>query len=348
MRFYLHADHGNLIKGWVTPDNPVAISRVYVSVEGRRVAEVSATLTDPVLQRRGWHSTGQCHWEVTEAIVPGLADAVHLEIHDVDTNVLVYRRMPDDGLCKDKVVLVNTGIHPESALQAALYPHFRQSYFGIGRFSEEVLAVLFDTPNLTSCLMSGGLVYPRYEHHFVQAETLTMMLVQDPFVEMATRMVWLRERVGLAEDAVQNWRLGDLVDAAAFTTDYDYDDVKSLKRFFRMLPESAYRLLYNPLTRQLGTRLPEDRILPPNSIIAVEVLARIGIVGHRDHFEAFAATVFDRLGIEAAVPSPSPISEETYALADRLRTLKVAQEFLIFDEVMSEAVRKSVARNWAD
>lgn len=348
MRFFLHADHGHLIKGWVVPDNPVAISRVYVSVEGRRVAEVPATLTDPVLQRRGWHATGQCHFEVTEESVPGLAGIEQLEIHDVDTNILVYRRTPDHGLSKDKILLINTGIHPEAAIQATLYPHFRQSYFGIGKFPEEVMTILFDTTTLTSCFLSGAVSVPRYEHHFVQAETLTMLLVHDPFVEMATRMTWLRERVKLAEDPAQNWRLGPLAESAAFTKDYDYADPKSLKRFFRMLPEPAYHLLYNPMTRLLGTKLPDERVNPLNSIVAVEVLSRIGIVGHRDHFEAFLTTVFDRLGISAPIPAPPAVPQETLALADRLRSLKVAQDFLSFDTVISDGVRRSVAKSWLD
>lgn len=347
MRFFVDADEGHVIHGWVVPDNPLAISRIHVSVDGRRVAEIAASETIAELREAGLHSTGQCRFQVNEQNVPGLAGLPRVEVRDVDTNVLIHRRIPDHGLCRLKAVLVNTGIHPETVLQAALYPHFQQSYFGIGKFSEQVLSVLFETPTLTSCFLSGALVYPRYESHFVLQDILTMMLVQEPFVEMASRMLWLRERTGLARDPDQSWRLGDLAEAARFTADYDYADPKSLRRFFRMLPESAYRLLYNPLTRLLGTRFPEDRILPANSIIAVEVLSRVSIVGHRDYFEAFAATVFDRLGIDAPVPSPTPIAPEAYALADRLRSLRDVQDFLNFDIVMSEAIRKSVAKSWA-
>lgn len=340
------SDEGTIIRGWVVPDNPVAISRVYVTVEGRRAAEVSAIHTDPTFIEYGWHSTGQCHYEVREDHIPGLATIERLEIYDVDTNVLVYRRMPKDGLVEPKTVLISTHINPETVIQTALFPYFQQCYFGIGRFPEEILRAMFDTETLTSCFMAGSIILPRYEGHFVQGGALTMMLVYDPYVEMASRLMWLRERAGLAADPAQHWRLGEFVEAAAFTLDYDYTDARSLKRLFRMMPEPAYHLLYNPLTRQLSTMVAEDRIAPANSIIAVEILSRMGLVGHRDYFEAFMASVFHRHGIEAPIPLPLPIPNETLALAERLRKLRFLQSWVEFDVVLSDAVRASVAKNW--
>ncbi|KQT49904.1 hypothetical protein ASG52_07370 [Methylobacterium sp. Leaf456] len=348
MRFLLEGDDGAMIRGWVVPDDPTAISRVYVTVEGRRVAEVSAIHKDPTFIEYGWHSTGQCHFEVRDHHIPGLAGIERLEIYDVDTNVLIHRRLPQAGLAKPKAVLVNMHIRPETVIQTALFPHFKQSYFGIGRFPEEILLAMFDTDILLSCLMAGSIILPRYEGHFVQGEALTMLLLHDPYVEMASRLAWLRERADIANDPNQRWRLGHLAEAASFTLDYDYTDVKSLKRLFRMMPEPAYHLLYNPYTRQLSTTQPDDRIIPANSIIAVEVLARAGLVGHRDYFEAFMATVFDRLGITAPVPLPLPIANTTLELAERLRGLRFVREWVEFDMVLSDAVHASVSQNWRD
>lgn len=346
MQFHFDYDLGHLIRGWVVPDNPVAVSRVFVSIEGRRVAEVEAAITDDHIRAAGWHATGQCTFELTDAEVPGLAGAEHLEIHEAETNILVYRRAPGEGLVKGKLLLCNTSIHPESAIQAALFAHFQQSYFGIGKLSESVLHVLFDGLWLTSAFLSGSIVVPRYEGHFAPDQILTTLLVHDPFVEMASRLLWLRDRAPVGADPAQAWRLGPLAGAATFAAEYDLTDVRSLKRLFRMLPEPAYHLLYNPLTRQLGTKLPDDRVHPGNSIVAIEILARIGIVGHRDFFEAFVATLIDRLGLAAEVPAPAPIPVEALALADRLRPLRVAQEMLAFDRVMSDAVLNSVAKSW--
>lgn len=346
MRFYVDLDQGHEIRCWVVPDNPLAISRIFVALDGRRVAEIPAGITDQAIRANGWHSTGQCVFQITEAEVPGLTAAQRVEIYDTDTNVLIYRRSPHTNLIDGKVLLVDTSINADSVLQAAMFDRFQQSYFGIGKLSDEILRVLFESPWLKSSFLSGAIIIPRYEGFFITDNFLTIALIHDPYVEMATRLLWLKARTAVAADPLQNWRLGRLTEAAAFVADYDFDDVRALKRFFRMLPEPAYHLLYNPLTRQFGTRLPDDRLQPGNSIVAIEILARVGIVGHRDFFEAFATTVFDRLGIDAPVPTPDPIPADVLLLAERLRSLRVAQEMLVFDVAMADAVRDAVGKGW--
>lgn len=346
MRFYVDHDRGDEIRCWVVPDNPLAISRVFVAVEGRRVAEVAASITDDGIRANGWHSTGQCVFRLTPEEVPGLAEARRVEIYDTDTNVLIYRRIRREGLRTGKVLFVDTSINPETRLPAVLFDWFQQSYLGVGRLSDEVLRVLFESPWLSSSLITGAIIVPRYEGFFASDNFLTTALIHDPYVEMATRMLWLKARTAVAVDPAQAWRFGRLAEAADFAGDYDYDDVKSLKRFFRMMPESAYRLLYNPLARQFGTKLPDDRLTPGNSIVAIEILARVGVVGHREFYEAFCTTVFDRLGIEAVVPEPDPIPETVLALAARLRGLRAAQDMLVFDVAMADAVRGAVAKGW--
>ncbi|MCJ2118944.1 hypothetical protein MKK65_20640 [Methylobacterium sp. J-001] len=347
MRYFIDHDHGDSIRGWIVPDNPLAISRVMVSVGGQRVAEIPASVIDEAFKRNGWHATGQCTFVVTSAEVPGLPDIPRLELYDADTNVLVYRRMPPDGLVRLRTMLINTGIEPETALQAALFPHFQHCYFGIHKLPDEILTCVLTGPAAPSAFLSGAVTIPRYENFMTPDLMITAILVQDPYIELATRMLWLKARAGDALDPMWGWRLGPLAEAASFSGDYDFTDVKSLKRYFRMLPEPAYRLLYNPLTRQLGTRMPEDRLHPGNSIAAIEILARVGIVGHKTRYHAFASTLFDHLGIHAPVPVPPPVPVETQALAERLRTVKAVEEMLVFDVAMSDAVKDSIDKSWS-
>lgn len=346
MRFHVNFDRISDIGGWVAPDNPLAISRVHVSVEGRRIAEVSATKIGENLRNFGWHSTGQCIFAITEAEVPELKNIKYLEIYDSETNVLVHRRAPTTDLLKEKILLINTSIHPEFGIQSALFPYFRQHYFGLGRTSDEVLTSILNPETPSSILYSGAILLPRFEGEIAQANMIAALLIHDPFVEMASRLVWLRERADLIDDPKQIWRLGEHLEAATFVRDYDFSDQKSLKRLFRMMPESAYRLLYNPLTRQLSTRSHDESIRPGHSINAVETLSRIAIVGHADYFEAFVMTIFDRFAIEAPMPKRQPLSEAVLALAAELRGIKPARDMLGFDSVISEAVRKSVAKSW--
>ena len=346
MRYFIDNDDGHSIRGWIVPDNPLAISRVVVAVEGRRVAEVAAQVTDATFRRNGWHSPGQCTFMLPEAEVPGLPGLPRLELYDADTNVMVYRRTPAARTVAQRVLLINTGIEPESALQGALFPYFQHSYFRIHKLPDEILASVLSSRTVPSMLLSGAVIVPRYEHYFTPALMLTGILVQDPHIEMATRMLWLKARAPDAAEPGRGWRLGPLSEASRFTDEYDYTDVKSLKRFFRMLPEPAYHLLYNPLTRQLGTRLPDDRLHPGNSIAAIEILARVGIVGHKSRFAAFVSMLFDRIGLDAPVPVLPEPPAETLALAERLRTLKAVEDMVVFDAAMSDAVTCSLAKSW--
>lgn len=346
MKFALDVDDGHSITGWVAPDNQLAVSRVRVTVEGRLVLELSATEVDHGIRANGWHATGQCRFIINEENLPGVSAIRDLEIHDADTNVLVHRRASGSHFCDGKLIFIHASIKQESSLTENLYPYFEISYFNINKLPEEILSNLLGNPHSKSRLFAGPILIPRYEGEYDYGNVLSALLVEDPFVEMARRMLWLRARTALAEDDAQSWRLGDLIEAVRFAADFDYDDVKSLKRFFRMLPEEAYRLLFNPMTRVLATRLPDDRIFPANSIIAVEVLSRFGIVGHRNHYDAFAASVFDRLEIAAPPPSAPPVPTEILAFAERLRGIKAAVDFLVFDEVISRSVEEAVARNW--
>lgn len=346
MRFLVDFDRGDLIRFWITPDNPTAIGRVAVSVEGRRVAEVPATIIDPNIRAFGWHATGQCTYEITPAEVPDLPSLPQLEIRDIDTNLLIHRRVPAEGLCQNKVLLLNTSIKPETVIQGLMFRHFQQSYFGLGKLTEDMLRCIFDSTTIASSFLSGSIVVPRYESNLPPDRILTSTLIHDPHIEMATRLLWLKARAEAAADPGQAWRFGRLAEAASFVAEHDLLDVKSLKRLFRLLPEPAYHLLYNPLTRQLGTRLPDDRVHPGNSIVAVEILSRIGIVGHRDSFEAFVTSMLDRLEIADTVPAPEPIPADVVDLAGRLRQVRAVDGMLTFDVIMSDAVRSSVAKAW--
>lgn len=344
MRFFFEVDTGDTVNFWIAPDNPLAVPRVAIEIDGCRHGEMAANFVDEGIRRGGRHATGECRFVITESDIPGLAALPDVAFYDLDTNVLVYRRMPQDGLAPLRLMLVSTGIHPEGVLQSALFRHFHYVCLNLHQLSDEIVGSVFASP-YASMLLAGRILVPRNSMHFISAdEMLSAILVRDPHVEMATRMIWLR--VQALGDARGNWRLGRLREAAAFALDYDYADPKSLKRFFWMLPEPAYHLLYNPLTRQLGTSLPDDRVLPATSMLAMEQLSRFDVVGHRDAYEAFVLSLCDRLGIVEPVPEPEPISTEVAALAERLRRVKEVEEMLVYDVALSDAVLSSITKSW--
>jgi hypothetical protein len=94
--------------------------------------------------------------------------------------------------------------------------------------------------------------------------------------------------------------------------------------------------------------MPDDNLGPGNSIVAIEVLARLDVVGHASRYNAFTATLFDRIGVEPKAVTRPPVSDGVLALAGRLRGIREATEMIVFDKAIADAVENSVARVWND
>ena len=98
MRFHIDHDDGQSIRCWIVPDNPLAISRMVVVGEGRRIAEIPASLVDEAFRQSGWHSTGQCTFQLTEAEVPGLSQLLEQDAIAAEQARLLHERhaVPED------------------------------------------------------------------------------------------------------------------------------------------------------------------------------------------------------------------------------------------------------------
>lgn len=161
MRFHIDYDDGHSIRGWIVPDNPLAISRMVVAADGRRIAEIPAFIVDEAFRHNGWHATGQCSFLLTEAEIPGLAGLQNLELYDSDTNVRIYRRHPEANFVQQRVFLINTGIAPETVLQNTLFPYFQHCYFGMHRLTDEIVSSILGTRIMPSAFLSGAITVPR-------------------------------------------------------------------------------------------------------------------------------------------------------------------------------------------
>lgn len=346
MKFFVNPDVSRGIHFWIAPDNNNAISRVYIVVDGRRVAEISAWLFDDQIRSSGWHSTGQCMFRITDAEVPEISGADRLEILDADTNVLIFRSVRNKEFLRRKVLFAETSIKPNRILTSSLFDRFQYSYSNINRLPEETISSILGGPWLTSSLICGSILFPRYEGYFSDENSLTSIIIHDPYIEMARRLLWLKSQVQIALDASQKWRVGDLLESVIFIADYNFDNPKDISRFFQLMPEKCYYLLYNPLCRQFGTSTPGERFSPAHSITAMEVISRSNVVGHSNFFEAFYETLTYQLGIDDTVPVLLPIENEIRYLSKQLQSNKVAQSMVSFDVAISDAVSQLVESNW--
>lgn len=346
MRFHIENDVRNNIVGWLAPDNPLAIARVAVALDGRRVGEVAATEPMPDLKAWGWHSTGICGFHANEAAVPGITEAARVELYDADTNTLLYRRPLRDDLLQARIVLVNPSIEATTAVQHALFPHFQMSYFSVERMPEETLICIVNGL-MTSLLVAGTIPYARYEGFFYKNGFTTGIVVGDAHLELARRILWLRGRARLAAAPDQAWRTHELRGPIAFADALPLEDVNGLRKAFRSVEQDVWNFLSSPLTRTLACKLPNERLEAFHPSQALEALSRFHVVGHEAFFDAYAATVFAKVGIADAVAEAPSASPEAEALAETLRRVQTTRALIDYDVVLGDAVRGIVAQQWA-
>ena len=346
MRFHVDNDIDGVINGWLCPNNPQAISKVSVSIDGRRVAIVQSNGTVAALREWGWHATGECAFILDEVQVPGITQAERVEVYDVDSNLLIYRRRSKPDLKQGRVILMNPSIDPVVSLQNALFAHYQMSYFSVERLPEETLTNIINGGMMKSLLIAGTIPLVRYEGYLQSNEYSTCILVADAYLELARRILWLRKRASLLALPAQAWQAYAIRSPIAFAESLPLEDLGGLRKAFRNVDQETWNFLSSPLTRAMACNLPDERLESFHPSQALEALSRFQVVGHEAFFDAYATTVFTKLGIEAAPPPPPGPAPEAERLADVLRRTPTARTLIDYDVMLGDAVHDVVAQQW--
>lgn len=348
MRFFINPDAGEDVTGWLSPDDYKARTRIRVVLDGQDATLLDCTVPYPVLKDWGWHETGLCGFNVGEASVPGAGAAQRLEIYDPDANVLLYRRVRGTSPLAHKLLFVTTGVTPETALKGALFDLFRIAYFNVETMTEETFGNVMGLAKwMDSILVCGNVLVPRYEDLCAHSAISSAMLIRDPWETLAAGLDRLRRSAPLLEVEGQAWRVARQREAVAFAQAFDPHDRRAARRLLRELPETVYRQLANPLTRQLGTKQAGGSVEAEHAAVAIEVLSRVDVVGHTAHYDAFLATLFDHLGTAAPAIEPDVASPEVLAAAEALRADGEAEFLIDHDLRLSETVADIIAKQWA-
>jgi hypothetical protein len=331
---------------WVTPDDMRKVPRVRVILDRGAPVEFEADTKFDQLKEWGWHSTGLCGFGLDEGKCPGFGEAKLVEIYDCESNVLVYRRSASAR--KDVRLLgVDYTIGQENPLRDAIFGEFQVSYFNVGAVPHELLRCMLDIQYTDSLFIYGGLLYGRYEEMLRERKYLRSILIGDPYIELARRILWLRRMADSARDEAQAWRIDHIREAVRFAAELDLGNPQALRKAFSRLEGRAYQFLGNPLTRSLSAGLPDESLAPEHWQVAIQNLSRFDVVGHRNFWDAYTATMLDVLDLDIAPPPERPVPEAVVALADALAEVRTVYSLVEMDLDLSDKVHDLVEKQWA-
>jgi hypothetical protein len=335
MLFNIDADSGNQVSGWVMPNNPAATPSVIAYLNANNHVVVEASLYHALLKEQGLHNTGICGFVLDESNCRDLAAAKRLEIHDAETNLLLYRRRPEDGLINRKFFRLESQLFRSVTVDDALEPHFQMAYPALELQSEETIRAIMTIQFSQSIYISGRIFWRFWEPLLRDRGYTVGTLLRDPFCELAERLLILK-----LASSPEGERIADAVGpevqaAAAHFRTIDLRDISAIEATLQSPPLELRSIVYNPLTHLLAAANPFDPPAAQPTARALESLADMDVVGLRQDTGSF----FEQLsGILEASQSFSgevvPTSSTVVQWAEVLRERPAMRRLIEMDLVV--------------
>lgn len=342
MLFNVEEDRGDFLSGYVVCDGFDEIARLVVANGEAVVWEGLADSPREPLRLAGRHRTGQCGFEFDETRVPGLATMQDLQIHEVGTGALIYRRRKANHTSR-RVLRLETHLFPLWRLDAALNAKFQYAANRIEAAGRETTTQLFVLSQIGSVYLSGRLLYRAFQAE-IEGHFDVIFSMHHPYEELAERLIVLAQIKTTGSGILGLRENMSLEPTMAFAEGLPMDDERRLGRALRDTPTSVARILSNPVTRQLSTLSPEE--MPAKSAVsrALSTLSSFAVVGLRRAPEAFGTAVEALCELDEPIP-PAAALPGVGALARMLKRCREADWLIEHDLALyshvAEAYRKS-------
>ncbi|AWB23990.1 hypothetical protein DA075_26470 [Methylobacterium currus] len=331
---------------WIAPDDMRRTPRLRVVMDRTREAVIEAWVHYPQLKEFGWHAHGICGFKLNGESCPGLDQAGRYDIYDADTNILLYRHRPDATYRQARVLSLDYTINQDNAARDMLFPEFAMAYFGVHDIHFDLLRCIIDIKYSDSLLLQGSLLLKRYEDVVQAGEYVKTILVVDPYVELAKRILWLRRMAEIGKDPVQSWRVDHLQGPCAFAAGLDLGSVSALRKGFDRIDLETHAWLENPLTRDLSCTFPGEAMKPGHWTLAIEALSRFHVIGHQHFWGAYTAMLADVLKLEGPAAPERRVPEPVLELAETLSRVKNTIGLVEMDINLSDKVYTIIESQW--
>ena len=341
MLFNIESDGGNFIRGYLVPDSFSSQAAIAVKSGDKILATVRAEEVRHTVVAAGRHETGLVGFAVNEDVVPGLSEASYLEICDVETGFVFYRRRPATQASEVRLFRLETGFRRMTVLDSCLDGLFQTAFLSVDAYGRETTSqtLLLDTYN--SLYVSGRLLFKEYEYS-LDDNFRKIAIIQDPYVELAATLLALRNGT-LSNHAGFDLRtelsMGDCIDYFA-TLDPTNDH--SLRRHLARMPDTIESAIANPLVRLLAGRPSEETANGSYIPSGLQSLASFDVVGLRNEPQTYLDPLAALLRVDRSTLQSDKASQEEMHLAAELRKHRLLATILEFDLELYEKVSRVI------
>ena len=340
MQFFVDADHGSWIDGWLAPDNPGVEPRVRIIVPGREDVVVEANVMRADVVEVGLHGSGRVGFIIDDTIVEDLAQQSDVKIVDFDSGVPIFRRNVPDLYLQKKLFYVDPSLMPQNSIYKSINANFCLQYNFVEKFAFDTMSCLINREHSASIVLTGRPYLSRYAAHFKNKGFFTAAVFGDPLEELAERLLFVQLlSKSSASHLLPNFVTGveALVD---FVADLNLNDDKALAAAFRSSSEKVRTAISNPITKVMGGN-PNEDVERRHVGIALDNLSSIDVVGLKSRFDDFRTILAGRLGADV-LSDYAGVSAAVDDLTNRMARIPIVKNFLELDLALYSYAEEAV------
>lgn len=341
MLFSIEFDSGVALEGYIVPDGFSEVASIRVSDENNEFGVFQCDQARPAVVAAGRHQTGLVGFRLDQSRIPVIRDLRTLMIHDAKSGVLIYRRPQVEFPIQKKIIRLETQILPMAKFDRHCGRLFSYELHSMERFGHETTLQAFHLDSTNSIYLSGRLLMRNYEH-FLDRGFEGVVLLSDPYYELALRLFLLKRMVTMPINFLGERDQLIFGPAAEYFADTNFEDEDDLRARLKKAPPKVTNVLSSPIIRQLVCASPEQRVTRREVAPAIDLLSRFTVVGHNSDAVPFQSAVSELLGIpldDVTTPSRQALLED---IARKLRRIPAAEmlleEDLIFDHYVVDAL----------
>lgn len=331
MRFHVDSDEGEVIRLWVTLDNPSDIPSVSLVSGTRKICSLSANTLRPDLRDLDMHTTGECGFHIDKSVVPELDANLPIEIVEMSSGVQLYGRYKPIKHVRKRMLIWGRGSEVLRRNPSKMLSRFSVVCTNLDDYNLETAQSILGN-DACSLLVIGCPNLLRLGEVIERLEFETIFVITDPYIDLSESLIRLAEPTA-----------GAAVEEAYEATDREpltietLHDRRKMVRYFRTLGKNEKRRTRSPVVRAL-TRTPDEEPRRADVPVALKMLARYNVVTTDRMLDMFID------GIEGLsdLGSPSSMDIDVRGIADNLRSIDSVSDLINEDLALYECVGRAV------